>query len=127
MTVPETTWLILYLMLKTAWIAASSIDESMPASKPKTALCVRLPTNAAIIDAINIIPSIAMLTVPERSANIPENAAKVMGIANNTALESMPAKLSDLPLACQIKKLKMSNNPHTPTTVLVASPKPLIS
>jgi len=50
-----------------------------------------------------------------------------MGIASNTALESMPAKLSDLPLACQIKKLKMSNNPHTPTTVLVASPKPLTS
>ena len=59
---------------------------------------------AAVMDAMSIIPSMAMLMMPQRSAKMPENAPSVIGTASKTALESIPARLNDLPAACQTKK-----------------------
>jgi len=123
-TVPDTVWLILYLIHNTACSIARATAERTPPRRPIAALLVRLPTSAANMHDISIIPSIAILMVPERSARMPEKAARVIGTANKTALESMPERFKDLPLACQTRKPKTSSSPHKPTRPLVARPKP---
>ena len=81
----------------------------------------------ATIQDISIMPSMAMLMMPERSAKMPEKAPRVMGTASITALESMPARFNDLPAACHTRKLKMTNRKHSPTRALVQRPKLLTS
>ena len=127
MTVPEMTWLILYLMDRTPKRRARRIAERIPPNRPIHGLFVTLPTIAAAMEAISIMPSIAMLTMPDRSARMPEKAPNVIGTASSTALESMPARLSCFPAACQTRKPKIRHNAQIPTIRLVHLPKPLTS
>jgi len=99
----------------------------MPPSKPSQGFLVTLPTIAATMDAISIMPSIEILTMPERSARMPEKAPRVIGTASKTALESIPARLSCLSAACQTKKPKIRKSAQIPTIRFVHLPKPLIS
>jgi len=126
-TVPEMVWTTLYLIDKTPRIRARMTEEAIPPSNPSHGLFVTLPTIAATIDDMSIMPSIEMLTMPDRSARIPEKAPNVSGTASRTALESIPARLSCLPAACQTRKPKIRQSAQIPTIRLVHLPNPLIS
>jgi len=126
-TVPEITWLTLYLIDNTPRIRANTIEDRIPPKSPSHGLLVTLPTIAATMEAISIMPSIEMLMIPERSARMPEKAPKVIGTASKTALESIPARLSCCPAACQTRKAKIRNNAQIPIIRLVHFLKPLIN
>ncbi|MPM54854.1 hypothetical protein SDC9_101637 [bioreactor metagenome] len=113
-------------MERTACRAAIKTAAEIPANSPIQTFWVTLPTRAPTMEPISIMPSMAMFTTPARSLMMPEKAPRVMGTAMETALESMPPRLSDFPEACQVRKLKMSSRNTTPTIPLVALPNPLI-
>ena len=124
MTVPEIVWFTLYLIDKTPKIRANKIEEAIPPNSPNQGLFVTLPTIAAAMDAISIIPSIEMLIMPDRSARMPEKAPNVIGTASRTALESIPARFSCFPAACQTRKPKIRHSAQIPTIRLVHLPNP---
>jgi hypothetical protein len=80
--IPETTWLPWCVMQAKPCTMASPIEKPMAVIRPTMAEPVTAALAAAANAAPSILPSSAMSTMPERSANRPASAASTSGVAS---------------------------------------------
>ena len=79
MATPEMVWLPCRWMEATAWSTAMAAPASPPIKNPSHGLPVKYPTAVATNAPIVIMPSMPMLSTPERWVMTPPSAAKMRG------------------------------------------------
>src|SRR5215813_2907707 len=82
---------------------------AIPATRPKNGLLDAYVTAAAVNAPASIIPSSAILITPERSENIPPNAASTRGVANLT-VDQMSDTVNISLIASYFRALKQSEH-----------------
>src|SRR5512132_2412121 len=89
MATPETMWSTRKVMVAMAWTAAAATPAAMASSSPATGPHLNAPQAPNQVPKI-IMPSMPMLTMPERSLNTPPRVARYRG-TNALMAEAMVA------------------------------------
>jgi hypothetical protein len=90
-------------------------------------LSVALATTEPVKAAESSMPSMAMLTTPDRSHSTPDKAPNVIGTDRSSVLCSKPTTLSERSRAAQVRNAITNRNTTTPMTRVVRAPKPRVS
>ncbi len=111
MTVPPMIWSTRYLIDSTPRNEPSTAPDAMPHASPTHVLPAALAVMAATNAAVSSMPSMAMLTTPDRSHSRPARAPSAIGVARNRVPSSRPIKLVSAPRAAQVNSA-MANSPR---------------
>ena len=112
MAVPLMIWFTLKRMARTARTGPSSPLTITATTRPSHRLSVMLAAMTATMAAVSIMPSMAMLTTPERSHSTPLSAAKGDGGGALQRQVKMPSRLIDLPRTAQTRKANTKDQRH---------------
>src|SRR5919108_1639996 len=90
MATPETMWSTRKVMVAIPWMAAAATPATIASSSPATGPHLNAPQAPNQVPKI-IMPSMPMLTMPERSLNTPPRVARYRG-TNALMAEAMVAR-----------------------------------